>query len=167
MAALRAEPGAILVAVGDAALAGVLASAIEPPRLAILDVQGFDTSRDDGFLAHLYIPGLRRAGDVQTASEIAQGRLVIHNAGPQFTALRRARAAHAPGPAEMLALVRRARRHLAIGPACRRTLKCASAAPRPAARAPFRDMPLSRHVRRARGGIIALVTSSGGGDAPG
>jgi hypothetical protein len=86
VAALRAEPGAVLVAAGDAALAGVLASAIEPPRLAILDVQGFDTSRDDGFLAHLYIPGLRRAGDMQTASEMAQGRLVIHDAGPQFAA---------------------------------------------------------------------------------
>jgi hypothetical protein len=86
VAALRADPGAILVAAGDAALAGVLASAIEPPRLAILDVQGFDTGRDDGFLAHLYTPGLRRAGDVQTASEIAPGRLVIHNAGTQFAA---------------------------------------------------------------------------------
>jgi hypothetical protein len=84
--ALRAEPGAILVAAGDAALAGALAAAIEPPRLAILDVQGFDTSRDDGFLAHLYIPGLRRAGDLQTASELAAGRLVIHNAGAQFAA---------------------------------------------------------------------------------
>jgi hypothetical protein len=86
VAALRAEPGAILVAAGDAALAGAIASAIEPPRLAILDVQGFDTSRDDDFLAHLYIPGLRRAGDLQTASEIAAGRLVIHNAGAQFAA---------------------------------------------------------------------------------
>ena len=74
------------MAAGDAALAGALASAIEPPRLAILDVQGFDTSRDDGFLAHLYVPGLRRAGDLQTASEIAPGRLVIHNAGAQFAA---------------------------------------------------------------------------------
>ncbi len=86
VAALRAQPGAILVASGDAALAGALASAIETPRLAILDVQGFDTSGDEAFLERLYIPGLRRAGDLQTASEIAQGRLVIHNAGPQFTA---------------------------------------------------------------------------------
>ena len=86
VAALRAQPGAILVASGDAALAGALAAAIETPRLAILDVQGFDTSGDEAFLERLYIPGLRRAGDLQTASEIAQGRLVIHNAGPQFTA---------------------------------------------------------------------------------
>jgi hypothetical protein len=106
VAALRAEPGAILVAAGDAALAGVLASAIEPPRLAILDVQGFDTSRDEGFLAHLYVPGLRRAGDLQTASEIASGRLVIHNAGAQFAASG-ARVQQAPlTAADIVALVR-------------------------------------------------------------
>jgi hypothetical protein len=86
VAALRAEPGAFLVAAGDAALAGALASAIESPRLAILDVQGFDTSLDEGFVKHLYAPGLRRSGDLQTASEIAQGRLVVHNAGAQFAA---------------------------------------------------------------------------------
>ncbi len=86
VAALRAAPGAMLVAAGDAALAGALASAVEPPRLASLDVGGFDTSRDEDYLARVYVPGLRRAGDLQTASEIAQGRLVIHNAGPQFAA---------------------------------------------------------------------------------
>jgi hypothetical protein len=106
--ALRAEPGAILVAAGDAALAGVLASAINPPRLAILEVQGFETDRDDGYLARLYAPGLRRAGDLQTASEIAQGRMVIHNAGPRFAAsgarVQQARLA----PAEIVSLVRRA-----------------------------------------------------------
>ena len=110
VAALRAEPGAILVAAGDAALAGALASAIEPPRLAILDVEGFDTSLDDDFLKRVYIPGLRRAGDLQTASEVAQGRLVIHNAGPQFTAsgakVQQARLS----PAEIVALVTRTAR---------------------------------------------------------
>jgi hypothetical protein len=106
VAALRAAPGAVLVASGDAALAAALASAIEPPRLAILDVQGFDTSRDEDFLKDLYMPGLRRTGDLQTASELAQGRLLIHNAGPQFAAsgarVQRARLA----PAEILALVK-------------------------------------------------------------
>ena len=110
IAAIRADPGAMLVASGDAALSAALASAIEPPRLAILDVQGFDTGRDEDFLEHLYIPGLRRAGDVQTASEIAQGRLVIHNAGPQFAAsgarVHQARLASA----EIVALVRQAAR---------------------------------------------------------
>jgi hypothetical protein len=108
VAALRAEPGSVLVASGDAALAGALASAVEPPRLAILDVQGFDTSRDDGFLAHLYVPGLRRAGDLQTASEIAQGRLVVHNAGPQFAASGARVQPARLNSAEILALVRQA-----------------------------------------------------------
>jgi len=106
VAALRAEPGAILVAAGDEALAGALASAIEPPRLAVLDVGGFNTRRDEDFLAHLYIPGLRRAGDLQTASEMAANRLVIHNAGPRFAATGARVERAALTPAEILALVR-------------------------------------------------------------
>ena len=86
VSALRAEPGAILVASGDAALASALASAIEPPRLAVLDAGGFSTADDEGYLARLYVPGLRRAGDLRTASDVAQGRLVIHNAGAVFDA---------------------------------------------------------------------------------
>jgi hypothetical protein len=86
VSALRAAPGAVLVAAGDAALAGALASAIEPPRLAVLDVGGFSTADDDAYLARLYMPGLRRAGDVRTASDVAQGRLAIHNAGAVFDA---------------------------------------------------------------------------------
>jgi hypothetical protein len=104
--ALRAETGAILVAAGDEALAGALASAIEPPRLAILDGRGFDTSRDEDFLAHLYIPGLRRAGDLQTASEKAHDRLVIHNAGLRFAATGARVQRAALTPAEIVALVR-------------------------------------------------------------
>ncbi|MFO7694157.1 MAG: acyl-CoA thioester hydrolase/BAAT C-terminal domain-containing protein [Vicinamibacterales bacterium] len=108
VAALRAEPSAILVAAGDAALAGALASAIEPPRLAILDVDGFDTGRDEDYLAHAYVPGLRRAGDVQTASEMVPGRLVVHNAGPQFAASG-ARVQQAQlAPAEIVELVKQA-----------------------------------------------------------
>ena len=84
--ALRAQPNAVLVAAGDAALAGALAAAIEPPRLAVIDAGGFDTSRDDDFLARLYVPGLRRAGDLRTASEMAPGRLIVHNAGAAFDA---------------------------------------------------------------------------------
>jgi len=104
--ALRAEPGAVLIAAGDEALAGALAAAIEPPALAILDVKGFDSALDDDFLEHLYIPGLRRAGDVQTASEMTPNRLMIHHAGPQFSASG-ARVQHTRlSPAEILALVR-------------------------------------------------------------
>lgn len=83
---LRANPHAALVATGDAALAGLLAAAIAPPRVAVLDVGDFNTSSDDDFVNKLYIPGLRRAGDLQTAADMAgRDRLVIHNAGEQFS----------------------------------------------------------------------------------
>ena len=79
--AVRAAPGAILIASGRDALAGLLAAALSPVGLSVLDLGGFDTSRDEGFLEHLYVPGLRRAGDLATAAAIAEGQLVIHNAG--------------------------------------------------------------------------------------
>jgi hypothetical protein len=82
---MRAHPGAAIVASGDAALAALLAAAIEPGRTAILDVGAFDTSSDADFLARLYIPGLRRAGDLTTAARLAGGGIAIHNAGERFT----------------------------------------------------------------------------------
>jgi hypothetical protein len=81
--ALRQHPGATLVAAGDAALAGLLAAAIEPAA-AILDVGGFDTSSDTEFVERVYIPGLRRAGDFQTAASMARGQIVVHHAGDRF-----------------------------------------------------------------------------------
>ncbi|MFL6278858.1 MAG: alpha/beta hydrolase family protein [Vicinamibacterales bacterium] len=84
VAAVRAHPGAALVADGDAALAAVLANAVVPIRLAVLDVGGFDTSSDQAFLDHLYIPGLRRAGDLRTAAAMSRGQIVVHNAGHTF-----------------------------------------------------------------------------------
>jgi len=84
----RAHPGAALVASGDAALAGAFAAAVAPLRLSVLDVDRFDTRDDDDFLDHVYIPGLRRAGDFQTAADIALGTLVFHNAGSSFAASR-------------------------------------------------------------------------------
>jgi dienelactone hydrolase len=85
VAALRAVPGAALVASGDAAMAAVLASAIVRPRVAVLDVGGFDTASDAGFVDRLYVPGLRRAGDLRTAARLAGDRLVIHNGGERFS----------------------------------------------------------------------------------
>ena len=82
---LRAYPDAALVVSGDAALAGLLAAAILPGRTAILDVGAFDTSSDADFVERLYIPGLRRAGDLATALSLAGGKVVIHNAGERFT----------------------------------------------------------------------------------
>ncbi len=85
VAAARAHPGAVLVAQGDAALSGILAAAVAPIELAVLDVGTFDPTNDTEFVQRLFIPGLRRAGDLQTAASLAAGRLVVHNAGERFT----------------------------------------------------------------------------------
>jgi hypothetical protein len=85
VAAVRAHPGAALVGDGDAALAALLASSIAPIRLAVLDVDGFDTSSDQAFVDHLYIPGLRRAGDLATAAAMSRGEVVVHNGGAAFS----------------------------------------------------------------------------------
>jgi dienelactone hydrolase len=82
--AIRDAPGAALVAGGDAALAGLLASAVAPPRRAGRNVGASDTSDDAMYVERLDVPGLRRAGDLTTAARIAGGRLVIHNAGDRF-----------------------------------------------------------------------------------
>jgi len=85
VAALRASPSAVLVADGDAALPALLAAAIVPVRLAVVDVGGFDTSSDAQFLDRVYIPGLRRAGDFQTAATMARGEVIVHDAGDAFS----------------------------------------------------------------------------------
>jgi hypothetical protein len=85
VAALATEPNAILIADGDAGLAGLLAAAVVPGAHAILDVGRFDLSSDAAFLDRLYIPGLRRAGDLRTAASMAEGRLLLHNAGDRFS----------------------------------------------------------------------------------
>jgi hypothetical protein len=83
-AAVHANPGAAIVADGDVALAAILAAAIVPVPVAVLDVGQFDTSSDAAYLERLYIPGLRRAGDLKTAAALTRGKLVIHNAGDRF-----------------------------------------------------------------------------------
>jgi hypothetical protein len=83
--AIDDNPNAILIARGEAALAAMLALAIAPVGRAILDVDQFDNTSDDAFVERLYIPGLRRAGDLQTAVSMASGTVVIHNAGSRFT----------------------------------------------------------------------------------
>jgi len=84
VAALRQSPSAVLVASGDEALAALLATAVLPVHRAILDVAGFDATSDAAFLAHAYIPGLRRAGDFLTAASRAGGEVIVHDAGPGF-----------------------------------------------------------------------------------
>jgi hypothetical protein len=84
VAALRANPSAFLAANGDAALPALLAAAIAPVRRAVVNVDGFDTSSDAQFVDRVYIPGLRRAGDFQTAAGMARGDVIVHGAGDGF-----------------------------------------------------------------------------------
>jgi dienelactone hydrolase len=84
VAAIRAHPGAAVVAGGDGALASILASAIAEPRVAVLNVGNFDTSDDAMYVERLYVPGLRRAGELRTAAAVAGSRLILHNAGERF-----------------------------------------------------------------------------------
>jgi hypothetical protein len=79
--AVREHPGAALVASGDAAAAALLAAAVVPIPSAVLDLGAVERS-DDWFADRFYIPGLRRAGDFQTAIDAAAGTLVLHNARP-------------------------------------------------------------------------------------
>ena len=83
--AANAHPGATLVADGRQGPAALLALAAAPVDRAIVDVAGFDNASDDPFLERLYIPGIRRAGDLQTALSMASGPVVIHNAGSKLT----------------------------------------------------------------------------------
>jgi hypothetical protein len=85
VAALSNEPNPILIADGEAGLAGLLAAAVVPATSAILDVGRFDLSSEAAFLDRLYIPGLRRAGDLRTAAAMARGNLLLHNAGDRFS----------------------------------------------------------------------------------
>lgn len=108
VAAVRAHPGAALVAEGDGALAAILAAAIVPIRLAVLDVAGFDTASDQAFVDHVYIPGLRRAGDFQTAAAMSRGELIVHNAGASFAVPALHPQASKLTAAEIAAIVRKA-----------------------------------------------------------
>ena len=80
IAAARKNPGAVLVARGDTALAGLLAAAVAPVSLAVLDFEGFDHDQDAHYVDRLYIPGLLRAGGLRTAAWMARGHVIVHNA---------------------------------------------------------------------------------------
>jgi dienelactone hydrolase len=75
-----------LIGLGDAGLWCLLARAFAPEveRTAV-DVAGFDSADDLAFVERLYVPSLRRAGDIRTAAAlIAPGRLLIHNTRERF-----------------------------------------------------------------------------------
>jgi acetyl xylan esterase AXE1 len=81
--ALREVPRAILIADGDAALPALLAQAAFPAERVIVDIDGFDAASDSAFLERLYLPGLRRAGDLHTALRGASD-VTVHGAGSSF-----------------------------------------------------------------------------------
>jgi len=81
---LTGEPDAALIASGDNALPALLALAVVPVERAIVDVAQFDNSSETAFLERLYIPGIRRAGDLQTGVSLGSGTTIVHNAGDRF-----------------------------------------------------------------------------------
>jgi hypothetical protein len=82
---LDANPGAMLVADGADGPPALLVFAVVGVPRAVIDVAQFDSNSDEAFLERLYIPGIRRAGDLQTALALTEGAVVIHNAGDRFT----------------------------------------------------------------------------------
>lgn len=78
--AIRQAPSATLIAAGDASLPAVLAAAMVPIARTIVDVDGFNPSSDAAFLERLYVPGLRRAGDLRTAGGMFRGEVIVHDA---------------------------------------------------------------------------------------
>ena len=82
--AMRRSPSATLIAAGDSALPALLAAAMTPIARTIVDVDGFNTSNDVEYLERLYIPGLRRAGDLRTAGGMFRGLVIVHDGRDGF-----------------------------------------------------------------------------------
>lgn len=75
-----------VVAMGNAGLWALLARGLSPEvnKMAV-DVAQFDNTNDEAYLKQVPIPGIRRAGDFQTAITISPlNPLYIHNTGSKF-----------------------------------------------------------------------------------
>ena len=49
------------------------------------DLAQFRTDRDDEYMQHFYVPGIRKAGDFRAAAVVdTEGRLFLHDASPDF-----------------------------------------------------------------------------------
>lgn len=75
-----------LVGLGNAGLWVLMAAAVmENDGRIVVDAGQFDTSDDEEFVRRLFIPCLRRIGDLRTAlSLIAPRPLLVHNVHPNF-----------------------------------------------------------------------------------
>lgn len=75
-----------LVGVGKAGLWALLAAALDPGiQSVIADLDQFDATDDSAYVADLFIPGLRRAGDFRAVAALTSDRsLLLHNAHAAF-----------------------------------------------------------------------------------
>ncbi|MEE2709224.1 MAG: hypothetical protein VYA69_06475 [Gemmatimonadota bacterium] len=75
-----------LIGTGEAGLWCLLACGIDPHiARAVCDTNKFDTGDDQSYLDRLFIPCLRRAGDLRTAVALAApAELLLHNTGTAF-----------------------------------------------------------------------------------
>lgn len=75
-----------VVGAGRAGLWVILAAALDGGSLAVAaDLDQFDATDDDAYVRGLFIPGLRRAGDLRAAAPLlASGRLLLHNGHAGF-----------------------------------------------------------------------------------
>ena len=75
-----------LIGMGDAGLWCLLARAFAPEiEATVVDAAGFDSADDRSFLERLFVPCLRRAGDLRTVGAlIAPGKLLVHNTRGRF-----------------------------------------------------------------------------------
>ncbi|MCS7186280.1 MAG: hypothetical protein RMK89_04930, partial [Armatimonadota bacterium] len=75
-----------LIGTGTAGLWVLMAAAVtEGDGKVIVDAAQFDASSDDEFVKRLFIPCLRRVGDLRTALALVCPRpLLVHNAHPNF-----------------------------------------------------------------------------------
>ena len=89
IAFLRRHTGAEtinVVGTGRAGLWVLLAAALDAGELTVAaDLDRFDASDDAAYIEGLFVPGLRRAGDVRAAAPpLSRGRLLLHNVHPRF-----------------------------------------------------------------------------------
>lgn len=109
LAYLRRQTGGAspnLVGLGEAGLWALLARGLDPgvARTAVDTVQ-FDNTQDESFLQSLYVPGLRRTGDLRTAGALAApAPLWLFNTGAAFLAQWIGEAYRAAGVADRLRL---------------------------------------------------------------
>lgn len=89
IAFLRKRSGAEsvdVVGVGRAGLWALLAAALDEGQLRVAaDLDQFDASDDQAYVRGLFIPGLRRAGDLRAAATLlAHGSVLMHNSHAGF-----------------------------------------------------------------------------------